>query len=96
MKKSAYFINTARGGVINQSSLISSLQTSSIAGAFLDVQGPPEPPSIDDPIYECPNLFMSPHIGWQRLESRQRLINLIAENIEAFYDGGKEPINVVN
>ena len=96
MKESAYFINTARGGVVKQAELISCLNSNTIAGAFLDVQGPPEPPEIDDPIYDCPNLFMSPHIGWQRTESRQRLINMVAENIEKFFDEGSDSINVVN
>lgn len=93
MKKSAFIINTARGAIINEHDLIEALQQGEIAGAALDVQDP-EPPELDNPLFSMNNVILTPHIGWRRLESRQRLIKLMAGNVEAFIQG--KPINVVN
>lgn len=93
MKKSAFIINTARGGIINEIDLIEALQQGEIAGAALDVQDP-EPPNLDNPLFDMNNVILTPHIGWRRLESRQRLIKLMAGNIEAFIQG--KGINIVN
>ena len=93
MKKSAFIINTARGAIINEHDLIEALQQGEIAGAALDVQDP-EPPELDNPLFSMKNVILTPHIGWRRLESRQRLIKLMAGNVEAFIQG--KPINIVN
>ena len=93
MKPTAYIINTARGPIIKESDLIEALQQGIIAGAALDVQEV-EPPSPDNPLFTMDNVIMTPHIGWRRLESRQRLVDLTAKNIEAFLRG--ELVNVVN
>ena len=93
MKSTAFIINTARGAIIQESHLIEALQQGEIAGAALDVQDP-EPPDLDNPLFSMDNVIMTPHIGWRRFESRQRLIELMAVNIEAFIQG--KPINVVN
>ena len=93
MKPSAYIINTSRGPVINQDDLISALTDGTIAGAGLDVQDP-EPPVEGSPLYSLENVILTPHIGWKRVESRQRLMNTVAENIKAFFNGN--PINVVS
>ena len=53
-----------------------------------------EPLPTDSPLISMPNVLLTPHIGWQRIESRQRLIDVVAENIRAFKSGN--PINVVN
>jgi glycerate dehydrogenase len=92
MKPSAFIINTARGAIINEADLIDALQKGLIAGAALDVQDP-EPPILDNPLFSMNNVLLTPHIGWKCFESRQRLINLLASNIEAFVNG--KPINVV-
>jgi len=73
--------------------LIEALQKGEIAGAALDVLDP-EPPELDNPLFAMKNVILTPHIGWRRFESRQRLIGLMADNIEAFIQG--KPINVVN
>ncbi|MEG6584721.1 NAD(P)-dependent oxidoreductase [Dendrosporobacter sp. 1207_IL3150] len=93
MKPSAYIVNTSRGALINEADLIEALRNGQIAGAGLDVQEI-EPPSTDNPLFEMENVIMTPHIGWRRYESRQRLVNLMGDNINAFIEGS--PINVVN
>lgn len=93
VKPSAFIINTSRGGLIKEADLIEALQNKILAGAALDVQDP-EPPAIDNPLFAMENVIMTPHIGWRRLESRQRLIELTAENIKAYLDG--KAIHVVN
>jgi len=93
MKPSAYIINTSRGALIKESDLIEALRNRQIAGAALDVQDP-EPPALDNPLFGMENVIMTPHIGWQTLESRQRLMEKLGENIQAFIKGN--PLNVVN
>lgn len=93
MKKSAYIINTARGGLINEADLIQSLKEGKIAGAGLDVQDP-EPPATDNPLFAMENVVLTPHIGWKPVETRQRLVGIVADNIKSFLAGN--PVNVVN
>jgi glycerate dehydrogenase len=93
MKKSAFIINTSRGAIIKESDLIIALKEGLIAGAALDVQGV-EPPAIDNPLFAMENVIMTPHIGWQTVEARQRLVEKMTENIKSFLEG--RPINVVN
>lgn len=93
MKSSALLINTARGPIINELDLIAALQSGTIAAAALDVQDP-EPPATDNPLFTMDNVFLTPHIGWKRLETRQRLLTVVAGNITSFLSGS--PINVVN
>lgn len=93
VKPTAYIVNTSRGPIINEADLIEALQSRQIAGAGLDVQEV-EPTPTDNPLFDMDNVIMTPHIGWRRLESRQRLVNLTAENIAALIKGN--PINVVN
>ena len=90
MKPNAFIINTARGAIINELDLIEALKNKKIAGAALDVQDQ-EPPELDNPLFNMKNVILTPHIGWRCLESRQRLINLLADNVEAYLKGS--PIN---
>lgn len=90
MKPNAFIINTARGAIINELDLIEALKNKKIAGAALDVQEQ-EPPELDNPLFNMKNVILTPHIGWRCLESRQRLINLLADNVEAYLKGS--PIN---
>jgi glycerate dehydrogenase len=92
MKPSAFIINTSRGAIIKEVDLIEALSDGKIAGAALDVQDP-EPPQLDNPLFYMNNVILTPHIGWKCIESRQRLINLLTSNIEAFIHG--KPINIV-
>ena len=92
MKPQAFIINTARGSIINEADLIEALQNKKIAGAALDVLEQ-EPPELNNPLFNMKNVILTPHIGWRCLESRQRLLNLLAENIEGFIN--ERPINIV-
>lgn len=93
MKPTAFIINTARGALIDESALIEALQEGRIAGAGLDVQEV-EPPSEDNPLYSMDNVILTPHMGWRGLETRQRLVSIVADDIKNFLAG--TPINVVN
>mmetsp|Transcript_96896 Transcript_96896/g.289451 ORF Transcript_96896/g.289451 Transcript_96896/m.289451 type:complete len:315 (+) Transcript_96896:76-1020(+) len=92
MKPTAYLVNTGRGALINEVDLIEVLKSGTIAGAALDVQDP-EPPAPDSPLYTLENVILTPHIGWKRLETRQRLMDIVADNVQAFLGGA--PVNVV-
>ncbi len=93
MKPTAYLINTARGALVDEKALIDALQNNVIAGAGLDVQ---EVEPLDDasPLYTMDNVIITPHMGWRGLETRQRLVSLIQDNIRAFSKG--QPINKVD
>lgn len=93
MKPSAFLINTSRGALIDQPALISALAAGKIAGAGLDVQET-EPPAADDPLYTMDNVIITPHMGWKGLETRQRLVGVIADDIRGFFEG--KPVNVVS
>ena len=93
MKSTAFIINTARGAIIKETDLIEALEAGMIAGAGLDVQDP-EPPQLDNPLFSMDNVILTPHIGWKTIESRQRLVRILADNIEAFL--GNQPINIVS
>ena len=93
MKSSAVIINTGRGALINEADLCEALAAKRIAGAGLDVQEV-EPPVEDSPLYTLDNVIITPHMGWKGLETRQRLVGIIRDNVQAFLKG--EPINVVS
>ena len=93
MKPNVVIINTGRGSLINEADLCEALAAKRIAGAGLDVQEV-EPPVEDSPLYTLDNVIITPHMGWKGLETRQRLVGIIRDNIQAFLKG--EPINVVS
>ena len=93
MKPSAFIINTSRGALIDEAALIEALENGTIAGAGLDVQET-EPPEENSPLYTMDQVLLTPHMGWKGLETRQRLVSILADNIKQFMEGN--PINVVS
>lgn len=95
MKASAFIVNTARGGIVNEPDLIDALKNRRIAGAGFDVLES-EPPSITNAMLDplIPNLILTPHSAWVSREARQRLLDGVADNIAAFAQG--QPTNKVN
>ena len=93
MKPEAFLINTSRGALIDEPALIEALQNGGIAGPGRDVQEV-EPPAEDNPLYTMSNVLLTPHMGWKGLETRKRLVSILAGNIKAWED--KKPVNVVS
>ena len=93
MKKGAYFINTARGGVIVEQALRNALDSGHLSGAAIDVLTK-EPMQKDCPLLHAPNITITPHIAWAPLQTRERLLAIVEANIEGFINGN--PQNVVN
>ena len=93
MKPAAFLLNTSRGPLIDEAALAAALQAGQIAGAGLDVLSV-EPPTADNPLYQAPNCFITPHISWATRAARSRLMRMAVENVAAFV-GGK-PQNVVS
>jgi|SRR5215218_5948273 len=93
MKPSAFFINTARGQLVNEQDLADALNEKKIAAAALDVLAT-EPPNESNPLLHARNCIFTPHIAWISFEARQRVMAITAQNIDAFLKG--YPINVVN
>jgi len=88
MKPDALLINTARGGIVDEQALAAALRSGRIGGAAVDVLVT-EPPREGSPLLaaDIPNLIVTPHIAWASRESRQRLVNEIAANIQAWMRG---------
>lgn len=93
MKPTAFLINTGRGPLIDEAALAAALRSGKLAGAGLDVLSV-EPPPRDNPLLNCPNCFITPHIAWATKAARIRLYGIAVKNIEAFMAGS--PQNVVN
>lgn len=93
MKPTALLINTARGGAVDEQALAAALNSGKIAGAGVDVLST-EPPKADNPLLSAKNCNITPHIAWAAYETRERLMQILKSNIQAFFDGN--PINVVN
>lgn len=94
MKPEAILINTGRGDLVHEESLVEALKNGTIAAAAIDVLTP-EPPPADHPFLTAglTNLFITPHTAWSAKEARQRLLDGIVENIKAFRNG--EQVNRV-
>ncbi|MBE6812078.1 MAG: D-2-hydroxyacid dehydrogenase [Ruminococcaceae bacterium] len=93
MKENAFLVNTSRGPVVDEQALADALNEDRIAGVGVDVLST-EPPKAENPLLTAKNCYITPHIAWAPLETRQRLMDIFVENIRAFINGS--PINVVN
>ncbi|MBR6338104.1 MAG: D-2-hydroxyacid dehydrogenase [Ruminococcus sp.] len=93
MKPDALLVNTARGGLIDEPALAAALKGGVIAAACIDALTL-EPMREDCPLQGLDNCFITPHVAWAPRETRERLIERVAENLKAWRDG--KPINAVN
>ena len=93
MKKGSLFVNTARGGVVVEQDLYDALESEHLGGACLDVLRV-EPMEEDCLLMEAKNCIITPHVAWAPLETRQRLMGIVADNIRNFLNG--TPTHVVS
>lgn len=92
MKRSAFVINTGRGGLVVEQDLADALNTGRIAGAAADVLSQ-EPPPPANPLLTARNCVITPHFAWASLAARRRLLEAVIGNLAAFVRGA--PRNVV-
>lgn len=93
MKDGAIFINTARGGVMDEQAVADALISGKLAYAGIDVLEN-EPMDRDCPLCGIDNCIITPHIAWAPMETRIRLMGIVCDNIRAYLSGA--PVNVVN
>ncbi|MSQ42438.1 MAG: D-glycerate dehydrogenase [Dehalococcoidia bacterium] len=94
MQRHAIFVNTARGGVVDQPALARALRDGVIAGAAVDVTAP-EPLPPDDPLLSAPHLVIAPHLGSATEETRTRMAQLAVDGLLAAL-AGRRPQHLVN
>jgi len=98
MKPSAFFVNTARGRIVDEPALVDALREGRIAGAGLDVywQEPPiGEPAPSPALFDFPNVILTPHIGSATVEAREAMSLAVVDNLRAMIGGSRAP-GVVN
>lgn len=93
MKKGSLFVNTARGGVMVEQDLYDALKSNHLGGACIDTLSV-EPMEENCILMNCENCIITPHIAWSPVETRERLMSIVASNVENFLNG--TPTNKVN
>ena len=97
MKRTAFVVNTARGGVVAEDALIAALEGQRIGGAGLDVfEAEPAPPRPDHPLLAFDNVIVSPHCAGVTIESSMRMAQYAVRNVLDCFDGRLDPEVVVN
>jgi len=94
MKRSAYFFNIARGAIVNEADLITALEQKLIRGAGLDVFAT-EPLAESSPLWEMPNVIITPHVAAFSPAYLDRAVNLFADNLTRFVHG-REMVNIID
>lgn len=87
MKKSAFLINTARGGVLDSAALAEALEKEEIAGAACDVFETEPPLLTDHPLLRCPNTIVTPHIAFASVESMEQRADIVFNNLYSWLNG---------
>jgi D-3-phosphoglycerate dehydrogenase / 2-oxoglutarate reductase len=95
MKPSAYLINCARGGIVDEKALLQALESRQIMGAGFDVQVD-EPPEPDDPLLKCDRLILTPHSATATSETYIRSAKTVAQNVLDMFDGRLPESHVFN
>jgi D-3-phosphoglycerate dehydrogenase / 2-oxoglutarate reductase len=95
LKPTAYLINTARGGIVDEEALYDALVSGKLAGAGLDVFEQ-EPPPAGHSLFELPNVIMAPHVAGVTREAVDRMSEQTARNILSVLDGDPLRQNVIN
>src|SRR5712692_10497451 len=90
MKRTAVFVNSARGPLVDQKALYEALKSGTIFAAGLDVTDP-EPPALDDPVLKLPNIVVAPHIASATVNTRNAMAEICANNLVAGLTGEKLP-----
>ncbi|HAL19136.1 MAG TPA: glycerate dehydrogenase [Ruminococcaceae bacterium] len=85
-KRGAVFINTSRGGTVDETALLNALKSGRLSGAAIDVLRE-EPMSEDCVLADAPNIIITPHTAWAPLSTRRRLLSITCENIDSFLNG---------
>lgn len=85
-KRGAFFINTSRGGTVDETALLNALKSGRLSGAAIDVLKE-EPMSEDCVLADAPNIIITPHTAWAPLSTRRRLLSITCENIDSFLNG---------
>lgn len=93
MKDGAMLVNTSRGGLLDEPALVDALNSGKLKWAAVDVVSQ-EPMQADNPLLTTRRCIITPHIAWAPVESRQRLLNTVVDNIRAYLEGKSQ--NVVN
>jgi glyoxylate reductase len=93
MKPTAFLINTARGKIVDERALVTALAKGRIAGAGLDVFE--HEPKVPRALVKMPNVVVTPHLGSAVMEVREKMANIVVDNILAMLEG-KRPPNIVN
>ena len=93
IKQGAILINTGRGPLIDEQAVADALHSGWLSAFAADVLSV-EPPAADNPLLHAPNTYLTPHIAWASIEARQRLMQIMKDNIRCYIEG--HPINVVN
>lgn len=93
-RSEAILINTSRGGLIDEIALKEALDKNIISGAGLDVLNVEPPTDMHHPLIHHPKCIVTPHNAWSPIETRQRLLDMVVDNIQSYIDGS--PKNIIH